>query len=194
MDKKEAIKIIYKNRVLIMFCAVLIFGSIFGICVLKIIPEEVCENLFLISSKNTENFFGEFLNKFCFSAIMLTMVYFSGLSIVGKYTSFFAVFLNGACFSFINGINYMFAGTEYFINAVVSYFTSAFYFGFMLIIMAENSFFSSVAITEIIKSNNAEKAHFKAKNITVKYIGFTAVLALFSAFSAYISIVIQSIL
>lgn len=194
MDKKIVINALYKNRILLMLCAVLIIGGVFGISVLKIIPENICKNLFIMTSKTTENFLNEFLNKFSLSAVFLILIYSAGLSIIGKYTSVFFVFAYGIFNTFASGLNYMFFGSQNFVNSVISYFTSALYFGFMLIIMAENSFYSSLALNEAVKNNNAEKARFKAKNLTVKFIGFTAVFAIFSAFSAYISIVIQSVL
>lgn len=194
MSRKEIFDIIYKNRILILCCAVLIFGGIIGTSVLKILPENVCVNLFDFLSDDNENFNNIFMNRFCFPAVVLTAIYFSGFGIFGRFTALLALFINGAFFAFENGIKYMFFGAEYFTKIMVSYFTATLFMGFLLIIMAENAFCSSNLINLIVNSKNTEKPHFKAKNITVKFITFTAVFAVFSAFSAYISVILQKIL
>ncbi|MBR5310017.1 MAG: hypothetical protein IKU42_02695 [Oscillospiraceae bacterium] len=194
MDRKEIFDTILKNRILILCCAMLIFGALFGICVLKILPETVCKNLFLFLSQKNENFINLFLNGFCFPATVLTAIYLSGFGLFGRFTALSALFINGVFYAFENGINYMFFGIGFFTKSMVTYFTSTLFIGFMLIIMAENAFYSSRLLSIIVEYNNAEKPHFKAKNLNIKYFTFTIVFALFSAFSAYISVILQKIL
>lgn len=194
MDMKQAFNAVFKNRVLILFCAVLIFGCFFGTSVLKVLPNEVCNNLFTIISYENSGFINEFTNRFCFPAVIITFVYLAGFSVFGRFTSVFAVFTYGVYFAFLNGINYMFSGVDYFIKSLVLYFTALLFFGFFLIIMAENAFYSSKTLFDSVGNNNAEKPHFKAKNLTVKYIGFTVVFGAFSAFSSYIFIILQPVL
>lgn len=194
MDIKNMLNVVLKNRILIFCCAVLIGGNVFGTCVLKILPTEVCKNLFIIISHNEGGFISEFMNRFCFPAIIITAVYFAGFSIFGRFSALFSVFTYGIYYSFINGINYMFCGAEYFVKNVISYFSLLLYFGFFLILMSENAFYSSKILSDSVKTQNAEKPHFKAKNLTVKYISFTVIFAVFSAFSSYISIILQPVL
>lgn len=194
MDRKMIFNMVYKNRNLIMCCAVLIFGCVFGISVLKLLPESVSGNLFSILSRNTNDFGSIFFNNFSFPAIIFTAVFLSGFSLLGRLSSLFSVFTNGAVFSFVNGMNYMFLGAENFVNSVVLYVILTVYYEFMLIILAENAIFASDCIKKCINSKNEEKPHYNAKKITVKYIGFTVILAVFSAFSAYISIILRSVL
>ena len=194
MDRKIIFNTIYKNRNLIICCAVLIFGCAFGISVLKLLPQNICGNLYSILSKKTNDFESVFLNNFCFPAIIFTSVFLSGFSLLGKFSALFSVFINGVFFSFTNGINYMFLGAENFISSVVLYFTLTVYYGFMLIILTENAIHTSDCLKKCVNYKDEEKPHYKAKNLYVKYIGFTVILAIFSTFSAYISIILQSVL
>ncbi len=194
MDRKIIFGEVYKNKILILCCAVLITGSVFGISVLRLLPENIATNIYAFLSRETSGFFNLFLNNFCFPAAVLTAVYFAGFSLLGNFTVHFIMFMYGIFYTFINGINYMFCGAEYFINSVIIYFTLMLYYGFMLIIFGENAVYSSNIIKNCLKNTNPEKSHYKAKKLTVKFISFTAVLAFFSLFSAYISVILQQVL
>ncbi|MBQ7875652.1 MAG: hypothetical protein IJ306_10965 [Oscillospiraceae bacterium] len=192
IERKLIFEVIYKNRFLILSCAVLIAGTIFGTSMLNYLPEEICKNLYAFISQDAKSFSAGFFNIFCFPFIMLLGIYLAGFSAFGYITSFIVIFINGVFFGFENGINYMFSGTDYIINGLISYFTATLYFGFMLVIMAGNSVFSSRRILSRIKNKDAEIPHYNAKNQTVKFIAFTVIFAVFSAISAYISMIIQS--
>lgn len=194
IERKIIFDSVYKNRFLILSCAVLIVGTIFGTSMLKFLPEEIGKNLFNFVSSKTESFSGGFLNRFCFPFMMLLGIYLAGFSTLGYITALAVIFINGAFFGFENGLHYMFSGTDHIMNALISYFTATVYFGFMLIIMAESSVFSSRIISNRIKNKNAESPHYNAKNQTVKFITFTVIFAIFAALSAYISIIVQPVL
>lgn len=177
-----------------MCCAVLVFGGIIGTSVLKILPENVIVNLFSFLNNENENFKSIFMNRFCFPAVILMVIYFSGFGLLGRFTALFAMFINGAFFAFENGLKYMFFGAEYFSKSMVSYFTATIFMFFLLLIMTENAICSSSLLNMIINNKNAEKPHFKAKKITVKFVAFTSAFAVFSAFSAYILTIFQKFL
>ncbi len=194
MDKKFILSTVYKNRFLILSGIVLVAGNIVGITVLKTLPQSIAKNLSLFISQASQTFFGDFLNCFCMPFITLLFVFLAGFSAVGKFTVFFTVFINGILFGFQNGINYMFLGTNYIFTAIISYFTATVYFGFLIIIMAESSIFSSKHLIELLKNETSEKLHYNAKNQTIKFITFTAVFAIFSAISAYFTPFFQEFL
>lgn len=191
IERKLVFDTAYKNRFLILSCAVLIAGTFFGTSMLKYLPENICINLYNFISQNPESFSSEFLNKICFPFFMLISIYLAGFSALGCITSLAAIFINGAFFGFENGLNYIFSGTDYIINGLISYFTATLYFSFMLIIMAESSIFLSRRISEKLKSDRTEIPHYNAKKQTVKFITFTFVFAIFSAISTYISMFIR---
>lgn len=190
-DRKIIFNTVYKNRFLILSCAVLVAGTIFGTSMLGFLPEDMGKNIYDFVSQKPESFSAGFADKFCFPFIILLGIYLAGFSALGYATSLAAVFINGAFFGFENGIKYMFSGTDYIMDGAISYFTATVYFVFMLIIMAEGSVFSAKHILNKIKSNNAENTHYHAKKQTVKFIAFTLAIAFFSAFSAYISVILQ---
>lgn len=192
MDRKKTFELLLKNRFLILSCVVLILGTLFGTSVLKIIPEEVCGNLFIIISEKSESFMGCFLNKFCFSFVILLGIYLSGFSIIGTVLTFSTIFINGMVYGIQNGILYMFYSSDYILSGLLSYALSTLYFGFLIIIMAESSVFSSRRILDILKNKNTEKTHYNAKNQTVKFFTFTAIFMGISVFYAYILPIIQN--
>ncbi len=194
MDKKNILSNILRNKILILSCAVLVIGCIFGVSMLKFLPEATAENLFSFASQNAETFFGSFLNRFCFPFITLLFVFLAGFSAVGKFTALAALFINGVFFGFENGINYMFSGSNYILNAAISYFTATVYFGFLLIIMSEASVFASLRLSSFLKNPSAEIPHYSAKNQTVKFITFTAIFAVFAAISAYFTPILLELL
>lgn len=191
MDRKAIVDAIYKNRFLILICTVLILGTLFGIYVLKILPENICRNLYGFISENSNNFANEMLNRFSFPFIILTAEFFAGFSLLGKFTSPAATFINGVFFGFENGLKYMFLGKDFITSGVISYFTSTLYFGFFVILMAEASVCCSKQLYFSIKNSNTEKTLYNAKKQTVKFITFTLIIAVFSAFSAFISCIIR---
>ena len=194
MDKKVIYENIYKNRFLIISCVVLVFGTIFGTSMLKIIPEEICENFYGFVSKQSLDLFNVFINRFSLPFIILLFLYFSGTSLLGMFSALAAVFISGFFFGFENSINYKFSGMDYVINSLVIYFTSAVFMNFMIIVMAENSIFSSKQLHNIISNKNPEKSHYNAKKLSVKFITFTVFAALISLISAGFSLFIQSVL
>lgn len=194
MDKKVIYENIYKNRFLIINCVVLIFGTIFGTSMLKIIPEEICENFYGFVSKQSSDLFNVFINRFSFPFIILLFLYFSGTSLLGMFSALAAIFINGFFYGFENSINYKFSGIDYVVNSLVIYFTSAVFMNFMIIVMAENSIFSSKQLHNIIDNKNPEKSHYNAKKSSVKFITFTVFAALISLISSAFLLFIQSVL
>ena len=107
MDKKVIYENIYKNRFLIISCVVLIFGTIFGTSMLKIIPEEICENFYGFVSKQSSDLFNVFINRFSFPFIILLFLYFSGTSLLGMFSALAAIFINGFFYGFGTFISFL---------------------------------------------------------------------------------------
>ncbi len=192
--KKEIFDCIYKNRFLIINCIVLIFGTLFGMSMLKIVPEEIQKNLFTYISNSSPEFINILINRFSFPFLVLIGIYLSGTSIFGSITAPLIVFINGFFFGFENAVKYRFTGMDYIINSLIVFFTSAVFINFILIIMAENSIFYSRQLLSCVTNNNLEKPHYNAKKLSVKFITFTAFFAFVSTISAYFSRFIQSVL
>lgn len=172
----------------------LVFGTIFGTSMLKIIPEEICENFYGFVSKQSSDLFNVFINRFSFPFIILLFLYFSGTSLLGMFSALAAIFINGFFYGFENSINYKFSGMDYVVNSLVIYFTSAVFMNFMIIVMAENSIFSSKQLHNIIDNKNPENSHYNAKKSSVKFITFTVFAALISLISSAFLLFIQSVL
>ncbi len=187
MSKKTVLATLKKNRYLIISCAVLIAGIVFGTAVLKYLPNELCRSIYEITSKESENFYIGFIDKFTLPFIIITALYLSGFSAAGQVTAGIAVFSDGAIYGLKNAVNFSFGGTDFFVSALLEYFTFTVFIGFLLLIMSENAFASARKICVSLKSDAVEKPCYNAKNLTVKYIAFTAVFAVFSVFSVFAS-------
>lgn len=194
MDKKLMYNIIYKNRFLIICCVMLISGTVTGMSMLEFTATNISENLFNFISRSSSDVFNIFINRFSFPFLILLGIYFSGTSILGIYTAPLLIFINGFFFGFENALNYSYIGIEYTVNALIIFFTSTLFLDFMLLIMSENSIFTSKKLINSISNVNSEKCDYKAKKLCVKFIAFTAVFAIISLFSAYFYKFIQSIL
>ncbi len=194
MDKKNIYEIIYKNRFLILTCSMLILGTIFGTSMLKVMPDEFSRNLFEIVSKTSTDFMNIFINKFIFSFFILSGLFFSGTGIFGSFTVPFLILINGLLFGMENALNYNFSGMDYIFNSLINFSTSALFINFLLIIMSENSIFSSKQISKAVFENSNEKTHYNAKKITVKFITFTVIFTIISLISACFYKFIQPIL
>ena len=141
MDKKVIYENIYKNRFLIISCVVLVFGTIFGTSMLKIIPEEICENFYGFVSKQSSDLFNVFINRFSFPFIILLFLYFSGTSLLGMFPALAAVFISGFFFGFENALNFKFLGMDYIVTALVIFFTSSIFLNFIILIIKIIYFF-----------------------------------------------------
>ncbi len=194
MDKKSILTAVIKNRFVILICFMLISGTFFGMSMLKIIPEEINKNLFGFISNSSSEFINIFLNRFSFPFIILTGIYFSGNSIFGNFTVPAIIFINGFFFGFENALNFKFLGIDHIILALIIFFTSTVFIDFVLLVMSENSIYSSRQLLKCLSNKNAENSHYNAKNITVKYIGFTVIIAIVCIISASIYKLIQPIL
>ncbi len=187
MNAKKVFDTIKKNRYLIISCVILIFGIIFGTIVLKYLPDELCKNLFEITSRKSEIFYIGFIDKFTLPFIVMTALYFSGFSAAGQVTAGIALFADGAIYGVRNAVNYSFVGADFLVTALLEYFTFTIYIGFLVLIMSENAFASARKVSLSLRPETTEKPYYNAKKFTVKYITFTAIFAVFSAFSAFIS-------
>ena len=172
----------------------LILGTFFGTSMLKIIPEELSENLFGFVSKSSSEFINIFINRFSFPFIILFGIYLSGTCILGNFTAPAAIFINGFFFGFENALNFKFTGMDHVVSALVIFFTSAVFIDFILLIMSENSIYSSRQLSKCVSNKNDEKPHYNAKNLTVKFISFTAVFAIICLISAGFYKFIHSVL
>ena len=89
-----------------------------------------------------------------------------------------------------NALNFSYVGSDFIIKSVADYFTFSLYAAFLVVTMAESSLLSSQSVYNKLNKVSTEKPLYNAKNQTVKFITFTAVIALFSVFSGYISTII----
>ena len=194
MERKIIFETVYKNRFLILNCLMLFLGTIFGTSMLKIIPEELSGNLFAFVSKSSSDFINIFINRFSFPFIILTGIYFSGTGIFGSFTAPAMIFISGFFFGFENALNFKFSGMDHVVSALVIFFTSVVFIDFILLIMSENSIYLSLQLSKCVSNRNDEKQHYNAKNLTVKFISFTAVFAVICLISAGFYKFIQSVL
>ena len=194
MDKKTIFSTVYKNRFLFLICSMLILGTFFGTVVLKIIPENIAENLFGFVSKSSLDFKGIFINSFSFPFIIIIGIYLSGTGIFGSFTAPAILFINGFFFGFENALNYKFSGMNYIINSVIIFFTLTVFIDFMMIVLSENSIYYSKQLAACLNDKNTEKPHYNAKKITVKFVTFTVILAVVSFISSCFYKFIQPIL
>ena len=191
---KEYFEYIYKNRYLLLSCVVLLLGTVFGTSMLKIMSDEICRNIYIFISSDTDNLQNIFMNIFAFPFLTLILIFLSGTSFLGKITVPLMIFINGFVYGLKNAIFYSNSGADYITYDVISFFTSTLFFAFSLIIMSENSIVMSNMILEFIKKPNAEKPHYNAKKQYVKLATFTAVFVLISILSAQITLFIRSAL
>ncbi len=194
MDRKLIWDTFYKNRFLILSCLMLVLGTFFGTSMLKIIPEELSENLFGFVSKSSSEFINIFINRFSFPFIILFGIYLSGTCILGNFTAPAMIFINGFFFGFENALNFKFLGLNYAVSALVVFFTSAVFIDFIVLIMSENSICLSQQLLKCISNKNNEKPHYNAKNLTVKFISFTVIFAIICLISAGFYKFIQAVL
>ena len=178
MDRKMFSESAAKNKFLIIICVILILGTFFGLSMLKFLPDEFKKNLFIFLSSEPEKIYNVIINKFTFPFITLFCLYFSGTSLIGNIISLITIFIYGSVYGFRNGIIYMFNQNDYILKEIISYFSGTLFFGFLLILMAENSFNSALQIRFDIKKENKEKPHYNARKYTVKFFGFTVVFAI----------------
>ena len=194
MDKKLIFNVVYKNRFMVISCIMLILGTLFGNSVLKIIPEEISENLFEFISKSTSDFINIFINRFSFPFIILIGIYLSGTGILGCFTAPAILFINGFFFGFENALNFKFLGMNYVVSALVVFFTSAVFIDFILLIMSENSIQSSLRLLNCVSNKNVEKTHYNTRNLTVKFISFTVIFVIICLIYTVFYKFIQSVL
>ncbi len=194
MDRKIIVDTFIKNRFLILSCLMLVFGTLFGTSMLKIIPEELSSNLFNLISRTSSDFINVFINRFSFPFIILIGIYLSGTGIFGKFTSLVLLFIYGFFLGFEDAINFKFSGMDYIVSALVIFFTSAVFINFILLIMAENSIYSSRQLLKCLYDKTSEKPHYNTKKLTVKFISFTAISAIICLVSALFYKFIQSVL
>ena len=194
MDRKIVINALKKNKYLILICTVIVLGTFFGVSMLKFLPNEFEKNLFIFLSSEPKDIYNIIINKFAFPFIALFCLYFSGTSLIGNLTAIITMFLYGTVYGFQNGIFYAFGQNDHIFKEMISYFSGTVFFVFLLIIMAENSFFSSIRIKNAIKKTDQEKPHYDAKKQTVKFITFTVVFATISVFSSFFEKFILSLI
>lgn len=194
MDKRSIYKMIHQNRFLIINCAVLIIGTVFGMSMLRIVPEEIRYNYYNLVMESSTDILNLFFNRFSFSFVILIFVYLSGTSVFGIFSAPFAVFLNGFFYGFSGALNYSYSGLDYIMDSMILFFTSAVFNNFIILIMAENAIAYSEELLDSVSGKNAEKPHYKAGKLTVKFIAFTAAAAFFSVVSALFTCFIRPVL
>lgn len=194
LDRKLIWDTFYKNRFLILSCVMLILGTFFGTSMLKMIPEELSENLFGFVSKQSSEFMNIFINMFSFPFIILFGIYLSGTCVLGNFTAPAVIFINGFFFGFKNSLNFKFLGMNHIVPVLVIFFTSAIFIDFILLIMSENSIYLSNQLLKCLSNINSEKPHYNAKNLTVKFIGFTVIFVIICLISSVFYKFIQSVL
>ena len=197
INRKSIFENIYRNRYIAILCVILILGTIFGTGLLKVLPETVCKNIYVFLSQEPNDYYSQFLNTFSLSFILLTASYLSGFSLIGKYFVPSIVFFDGTFYGFKNSIIYKYTGTEYLFQALITLILIKFFYEFLLIIISESSVYLSKSYFDKSKSHENDtfkKTHYNTRNHNVKFIAFTAILALISAVSAYFTPIIRSLI
>lgn len=194
MERKVLFRNISENRFLIISCVMLILGSVFGVSMLRIIPEEIAKNYYMLITESGFEIFNLFINRFSFSFIILLCIFLSGTSILGIFSAPAAVFINGLFIGLLNALNYRYSGMDHIINSLILFFTSAVFNNFIIILMSENAFIYSSRLIDAVANKTAEKPHYNAKKLTVKFICFTVFMGFVSLISAVFTGFIQPVL
>ena len=185
------IKEFAKNKYLIAACGLVLLGTLIGVCVLKFLPAELEHQLSeFVLKDGSGSVLSAAMNKFALPAFTLILLYLGGFNAAGHVTAAFALLGFGTVYGIKNALNFSCSGSDFIIKSVADYFTFSLYAAFLIVTMAESCFLSSQSIYNQLHNTACEKSLYNAKNQTVKLIVFTAVIALFSAFSGYISTII----
>lgn len=183
-------KEIIKNKYLLAACGLLLTGVVIGVCVLGFLPEELKNQLGTFVLKDSKGVLNSAMNRFTLPFFVLLLLYIGGFNAVGYITVAFSMLCFGTVYGIKSALNFYYLGSDFIINAVADYLTFSVYSAFLIITMAESSFLSSQHIYIQINGKAPDKQLYNAKNQTVKLITFTAVMAIFSLLSGYISTVI----
>lgn len=184
------IKEIVKNKYLFTACGLLLAGVVIGVLVLKFLPEKLESQLGEFVLKDGGSVLKAAMNRFALPAFTLLLLYIGGFNAVGHITVSFALLGFGVVYGIKNALNFSYVGSDFIIKSVADYFTFSLYAAFLVVTMAESSLLSSQSVYNKLNKVSTEKPLYNAKNQTVKFITFTAVIALFSVFSGYISTII----
>ncbi|MBR3610720.1 MAG: hypothetical protein IKL57_04555 [Oscillospiraceae bacterium] len=195
IKRNQFFEALFKNRYIFILCSMLILGTFFGTSMLRLLPQNMCENLFSFLSEESSNFRRTFFDVFTLPFITLSASFISGFSLIGSYFIPVIIFAEGAIYGFKNALFYSFSGSEHILYAAISFVIINLLYGFMLIIISESTIYLSKSYCKRninIENETAEKPHYNAKNHVVKFITFTAVLMLTSVLFAYSEPIILS--
>lgn len=186
------IKEFAKNKYLFTSCGLVLLGTVIGVCVLKFLPKELEHQLSeFVLKDGSGSVLNAAMNKFALPAFTLILLYLGGFNAAGHVTAAFALLGFGTVYGIKNALNFSCAaGSDFIIKSVADYFTFSLYAAFLIVTMAESCFLSSQSIYGKLHNADIEKPLYNAKNQTVKLVTFTTIIALFSAFSGYISTII----
>lgn len=187
---KSKIKEIIKSKYLIVSCILFLTGVTIGVCVLNFLPETLKNQLGAFELVTSKNLFYSAMNKFTLPISVLILLYLGGFNAMGHITITTALLGFGTVFGIKKALNYHYLGSDFIINSVAEYFTFSVYSVFLVLTMAESSFFSAQTAYRQMHSSICEKPLYNAKNQSVKLIAFTAIVIVFSALSTYILSVI----
>ena len=147
---------------------------------LKLLPAELEHQLSeFVLKDGSGSVLSAAMNKFALPAFTLILLYLGGFNAAGHVTAAFALLGFGTVYGIKNALNFSCSGSDFIIKSVTDYFPFSLYAAFLV-----------VTIYNQLHNTACEKSLYNAKNQTVKLIAFTAVIALFSAFSGYISTII----
>lgn len=180
------IKEIIKSKYLITSCVLFLTGLIIGVCVLNFLPETLKNQLGTLEFITSKNLLNSAINKFTLPLAVIIFLYLGGFNAMGHITITAVLLGFGTVCGIKEALNYYYLGNDFIVNAVVEYFTFSIYSVFLVLTMAESSFFSAQAIYRQIYTTTGDKTHCNAKNQSVKFVTFTAVIMMFSLLSAYI--------
>ncbi len=179
-----------RNRYLLLAVSVLLLGTVIGVVALQNLPKELLEKVQTLSIMGKKDFKTIWWDRFAFSECVLFGLFISGFSLFGHGTASFLLLLYGMIYGVKNAVSYHFLGSGYLIPALAEFFSFLIFTVFCFLVMGENSFYSSELLRRIIQKKNDEKPHYNGKNQAVKLICFTVILAVFSALSSYLSLVL----
>lgn len=184
------IKELLKNKYLLIACALLLTGTVIGSCVLNFLPEELKIQLGSFVLKDGKSILNIALDRFTLPFFALLILYIGSFNAVGHITATVALMSFGTVYGIKESLNFSFYGEEFIIKAAANYFTFSVYVLFLVATMAESCFLSAQSVYKELHGGSSEKAHYNAKNQTVKLITFTAITVLFSLLSGYVLTVI----
>lgn len=180
---------LYKNRYLLPTISFLLLGTILGVIALQNLPMALSEKIGSIVIMEKTDFQKIWCDRFFFSEFLLIGFFLSGFCLVGHGMGSLFLLLYGMIYGIKTAANYRFFASGYLVPALIEFFSFLIFSVFCLLTMCENSFYSAEILYKIIYKKD-EKLRYNAKNQSIKLLFYTIIIAVFSALSSYLFLIL----